>query len=152
LSRRYLLDTNIISNATKPTPSAHLLSWLAEQNDSDLFISAMSLAEVWRGILQLPAGKKRTSLETWFAGPDGPPQLFYGRVLALDEAAALIWARLMADGKAQGLALSPMDMLIAAVAEANGCIVATDNEADFATVPFINPLRPQSRLAPSKVE
>jgi predicted nucleic acid-binding protein len=69
---RYLLDTNIISNVTKPLPSHPLLEWMAEQIDDDLFISSLSLAEIQRGILEKPARKKRRELDEWFAGQDGP--------------------------------------------------------------------------------
>ena len=62
-------------------------------------------------------------------------------MLAFDEKAALIWARLMAAGTAAGKPRSALDMIIAAVAEANDCIVVTDDERDFASVQFINPLR-----------
>ena len=75
---------------------------MSEQADTDLFISALTVAEIQRGLLQKPAGKKRAVLETWFAGPEGPQALFARRVLAFDEKAALIWARLMADGTAKG--------------------------------------------------
>ena len=51
------------------------------------------------------------------------------------------WARLMADGKAAGRPRSALDMIIAAVAGANECVVVTDNEKDFAGLEFINPLR-----------
>lgn len=74
-------------------------------------------------------------------GPDGPQALFAGRVLPFDERAALIWARLMAEGTAKGRLRSPLDMIIAAVAEANDCVVVTENEKDFAGVKIINPLR-----------
>ena len=138
---RYLLDTNIISNVTKPAPSPALLAWMAEQNDLDLFICSLTVAEIQRGLLEKPTGKKRALLEAWFAGPEGPPALFAGRVLPFDENAALIWARLMADGTAMGRPRSALDMMIAAIAEANDCVVATDNEKDFAGLKFINPLR-----------
>jgi len=138
---RYLLDTNIISNVTKPTPSAALLAWMAEQADSDLFISALTVGEIRRGLLEQPKGKKRAVLEAWFAGPDGPQALFAGRVLPFDEKAGLIWARLMADGTAKGRPRNALDMIIAAVAEANGCLVVTDNEKDFIGLKFVNPLR-----------
>jgi predicted nucleic acid-binding protein len=138
---RYLLDTNIISNVTKPTPSATLLAWMAEQADSELFISALTVGEIRRGLLEKPKGKKRAVLEAWFAGPDGPQALFAGRVLPFDEKAGLIWARLMADGAAKGRPRSALDMIIAAVAEANGCLVVTDNEKDFTGLKFVNPLR-----------
>ena len=82
---RSLLDTNIISNVTKPVPSEDLVAWMAEQADEDLFISSLTVAEIWRGILEKPAGKKRQELERWFSGPDGPPALFAGRVLSFDE-------------------------------------------------------------------
>lgn len=138
---RYLLDTNIISNATKPAPSESLLTWMARQSDEDLFISSLTVAEIHRGILEKPAGKKRRDLEHWFFGPEGPQTLFAGRVLSFDENSALIWARLMADGKAKGRPRNPLDMIIAAVAEAHGCVIVTENEKDFTGLKIVNRLR-----------
>jgi predicted nucleic acid-binding protein len=138
---RYLLDTNIISNVTKPVPSEALVAWMAGQADEDLFISSLTVAEIRRGILEKPAGKKRKQLERWFSGPEGPPALFAGRVLPFDEKAGLIWARLMAAGTAAGRPRNPLDMIVAAVAEANDCVVVTDNERDFAGLKIVNPLR-----------
>ena len=99
---RYLLDTNIISNVIKPQPSEALLAWWAGQRDKDLFISALTIAEIRRGILEKPRGRKRDALDAWFSGPEGPQELFAGRILSFDHKAGLIWARLMADGKAAG--------------------------------------------------
>jgi predicted nucleic acid-binding protein len=138
---RYLLDTNIISNVTKPAPSEVLVAWMAEQNDEDLFICALTVAEIRRGVLEKPAGKKRTELERWFSGPEGPQALFAGRVLPFDENAGLVWARLMAEGTAAGKPRSPLDMIVAAIAEANDCIIVTGNEKDFAGLKIVNPLR-----------
>lgn len=138
---RYLLDTNILSAVIKPGPSDALLAWLGEQADTDLFIASLTLAEIWRGILQKPTGKKRAQLEAWFSGPEGPQALFAGRILPFDEGASLIWARLMADGKARGRSRSGFDTIIAAIAAANGCVVVTDNERDFEGIPVVNPLR-----------
>ena len=138
---RFLLDTNIISNVAKPTPSEALLAWMAEQPDQELYIASLTVAEIRRGVLEERAGKRRTQLEAWFSGPEGPQALFAGRVLPFDENAALIWAKLMVDGKARGRPRSPLDTIIAAIAVANGCIVVTDNEKDFEGVEFTNPLR-----------
>lgn len=138
-----LLDTNIISNVTKPAPSQVLVAWLAEQADEDLFISSLTVAEIRRGILEKAAGKKRRELERWFSGPDGPQALFAGRVLAFDEKAALVWARLMADGTAKGRPRSALDMMIAAIAETNDCAVVTENERHFAGLKVVNPFRAQ---------
>lgn len=142
---RFLLDTDIISNVTKPAPSQSLVAWLAEQVDQELFIASLTVAEIRRGILELPAGKRRERLEAWFAGPEGPQSLFAGRVLAFDETAALAWARLMADGKAKGRPRSALDTIIAAVADGNGCVVVTGNERDFVGVEVVNPLRERRR-------
>lgn len=138
---RYLLDTNILSNITKPNPSEALLAWMADQADADLFISSLTLAEIRRGILDKPAGKKRDQLEVWFSGTEGPQALFADRILPFDESAALVWARLMAEGTARGRPRSALDTIIAAVAEANGCLVVTDNERDFEGIELINPIR-----------
>jgi predicted nucleic acid-binding protein len=138
---RYLLDTNIISNVTKLTPSEALLAWMGEQADDNLFIASLTIAEIRRGILEKPAGQKRDQLDAWFSGPEGPSALFAGRVLPFDERAALIWARLMAEGTAKGRPLSALDTIIASVAVANECIVVTDNEKDFPDVALFNPLR-----------
>jgi predicted nucleic acid-binding protein len=138
---RYLLDTNIISNVTKPVPAPALVAWLADQADEDLYISSLTVAEIRRGLLEKPAGKKRGQLEKWFFGPRGPQALFADRVLPFGEEAALVWARLMAEGTAEGRPRSALDMIIAAVAEANGCVVVTDNGSDFKGLRILNPLR-----------
>jgi predicted nucleic acid-binding protein len=138
---RYLLDTNIISNVIKPEPSGPLLAWMGAQKDDDLFIASLTVAEIRRGILEKPKGRKREALDTWFAGPEGPQALFAGRVLSFDEKAGLIWARLMADGRTKGRPRSALDTIIAAVAEANDCTVVTDNEKDFFDIEIVNPIR-----------
>lgn len=110
---RYVLDTNIIRNATKPEPSEALPTWMAGQPDEDLFIGSLTIAGIQGGILAKPGGKKRREPERWFSGPEGPQALFAGRVLTFDEKAGRVWARLMADGTATGRPRSPLDMLIA---------------------------------------
>ena len=138
----YLLDTNIIGDATKPVPSEPLVSWLAGQADTDLFISTFTIAEIRRGILELPAGKKRRMFEDWFESDIGPLALFAGRILAFDIEASLAWAGLMAAGKAAGRPRSAQDMIIAAIAMAGDLTVATGNEKHFrGVVPFVNPTR-----------
>ena len=138
---RYLLDTNILSNPTKPAPSLPLAAWLREQADESLFIASLSVAEIWRGVLEKPTGKKRTELERWFAGLNGPQAVFAGRILHFDTRAGLIWGRLMAEGAKTGHPRNPIDMVFAAVAEANNCTLVTDNEKHFAGIRFINPMR-----------
>lgn len=137
---RYLLDTNVLRDAIKPRPSQALVDWLARQLDTDLYIASWTMAEIERGILQMPTGRKRRDLEAWFAGREGPAALFRGRILAFDEAAALIWARLMADGTKIGQPRSTLDMIIAATAQANDCVVVSLNSRNFdGIVDFFDP-------------
>ena len=96
------LDANIIGNVTKPVPSEALVAWMAAQADEDLFISSLTVAEIRRGILEKPPGRKRRELERWFPGPEGPQALFAGRVLPFDEKAASVWARLMPKPRRKG--------------------------------------------------
>jgi toxin FitB len=144
---RYLLDFNIISNVVKPEPSGPLLAWMGAQKDDDLFIASLTIAEICCGILEKPKGRKRSTLEAWFAGPEGPQALFAGRVVSFDQKAALVWARLMASGKGKGRPRCALDTIIAAIAEANDCVVVTDNEKDFEGIDIINPLRDGAGLS-----
>ncbi len=138
---RYLLDTNVISNVIKPNPSPTLLEWMAEQNDIDLFISALTVAELQRGVLEKPKGRKRTALETWFTGPEGPQAVFAGRVLPFQRESGSRLGTTNGRRHGKGQPRSALDMIVAAIAEANGCIVVTDNDKHFNGLKFINPLR-----------
>ncbi len=139
---RYLLDTNIVSEAGKPNPSAGIASWIQNQPAADLFIATLTVAEIWRGILELPAGQRRRALEAWFTGSEGPRAAFQDRILAFDETAALEWGRMMAEGRRVGRPRSPIDMIIAATAAAHSCEVVTANERHFGgVIEFLNPLQ-----------
>ena len=138
---RYLLDTNIISNVTRPQPKQALLTWMGEQDDENLFVASLTLAEIRRGILELPPSRRRDQLEAWFSGAEGLLSLFAGRVLSFDDRAGLVWASLMAEGTAKGRPRSALDTIIAAVAVANNCVVVTDNEKHFPDIEIFNPLR-----------
>jgi predicted nucleic acid-binding protein len=138
---RYLLDANIITNLTTATPAQTLIVWMADQADDELFIASLTLAEIRRAVLEKPPGRQRDRLDAWSAGSQGSPVLFAGRVLPFDEKAGIIWARLMADGEAKGHPRSGLSTIIASIAEANDCVVVTENEQDFENVQVINPTR-----------
>jgi predicted nucleic acid-binding protein len=114
---------------------------MAVQRDEELFIASLTLAEIRRGILEKPRGKKRAVLDAWFSGSEGPQTLFAGRILPFDDSAALIWARLMVEAKAAGRTRSALDTIIAAVAVTHECMIVTDNERDFSGLQIVNPMR-----------
>src|SRR5690348_16261593 len=111
---------------------------MMEQASEDLFIASITIGEIWRDILELPAGRRRRLLESWFSAPSGPQGAFEGRILPFDRKAGLVWGRLMADGTRIGRPRSATDMILAAIAEANDCILVTGNEKHFEGLKFVN--------------
>jgi predicted nucleic acid-binding protein len=138
---RYLLDTSVLSNVTKPAPLPQVTKWLDAQVEAVFFVASFSLAEIERGILELAAGRKRDELAAWYYGARGPRAMFANNILAFDERSAAQWARIMAEGTAKGRPRSATDMIIAATAAANDCTVVTINDRDFrGAVAVVNPL------------
>ncbi len=123
---KYLVDANVLSEPTKPKPDARVVAWL-RAHESDIAIDPVILGELRFGILILPKGRKRASLERWFdAG--------IGRLHCLpwDADTGLKWAELLARLRTTGKAMPVKDSLIAATALVHGLAVATRNRADFA--------------------
>lgn len=121
----YLVDANVLSEATKPAPDARVIAWLRE-NESEIVVDSIVLGEIRYGILVLPRGARRQRLERWFA--DGVRRI---RCLAWDASAALRWAELLARLKAGGQSLPLRDGMIAASALRHKLTVATRNDGDF---------------------
>jgi predicted nucleic acid-binding protein len=123
-----LLDTNVLSEAMKPTPDPAVRMWLNSQSADNLYLSSVTLAESLFCIRALPAGKRKEvlteALNGWLA-------LFEGRVLNFDTAAARSYAELAVGAKAAGKGFPAPDGYIAAIAAARGFAVATRDAAPF---------------------
>lgn len=132
---KFLVDANILSEPTKPAPDDRVLAWLGN-NDSQLATSSVVMGELEYGILLLPAGRRRTRLQHWFA--EGARRI---RVLDFDANCASAWAGMIARMKKKGLAMPIKDSLIAATALSHGLVVATRNTGDYrhAGVALVNP-------------
>ena len=126
---RLLLDTNVLSEVTRPAPDARVLDWLDRLDEDRSFISVISIAEIRRGVALMDEGRKRDALAEWLARD--LPQRFEQRVLPVDEPVALAWGDLMGLAKRRGRGLSSMDGLIAATAIARELTLATRNTKDF---------------------
>lgn len=135
----FLLDTNVVSEATRPQPSAMVLDWIAAQDGESLFISAITLGELRRGALFLAAGKRRRALLRWIE--TGIKANFAGRILPVDALVMERWAQLEATTAKTGRRLPLMDSLLAATSLAHDLTLATRNLADFKTagVPLLDP-------------
>ncbi|MER8880038.1 type II toxin-antitoxin system VapC family toxin [Mesorhizobium sp. M0684] len=126
---RLLLDTNVLSEVTRPAPDARVLEWLDKLDEDRSLISVVSIAEIRRGVALMGEGRKREALAEWLARD--LPQRFEQRVLPVDEPVALAWGDLMGLAKRRGRGLTSMDGLIAATAIAQELTLATRNMKDF---------------------
>ena len=126
---RLLLDTNVLSEVTRPAPDVRVLEWLDRLDEDRSFISVVSIAEIRRGVALMDEGRKREALAEWLARD--LPQRFEQRVLPVDEPVALAWGDLMGMAKRRGRGLSSMDGLIAATAIAQELTLATRNTKNF---------------------
>jgi hypothetical protein len=124
-----VLDTNVLSEAIRPVPSRRVLDWLAAQQPSGLFTTAISEAELFYGLALLPAGKRRASLEESVRRM--LEEDFAQRVLPFDRAAASAFAVIASGRRKKGRPISEFDAQIAAVARIHGAAVATRNADDF---------------------
>ncbi len=123
-----LLDTNVISETAKTVPEPRVIAFLTRHED-ELFISVVTLAELYRGIELMPSGRRRQVLTDW-VGHDLPLR-FAGRILSFDEQDAPVWGALMARSRREGLNLQIMDSLLAASALSRQFAVATRNSRHF---------------------
>ena len=132
---KYLVDANVLSEATKPDPDRRVLEWLYE-HEPDIVVDPIVLGELRFGILLLPKGRKRTVLERWF--DDGVQRL---HCLPWEADTGLQWAALLARLRTSGRAMPIKDSLIAATALLHGLVVVTRDRLNFeaAGVKIVNP-------------
>ena len=135
----FLLDTNVISELMRAEPSPTVLGWFGAHDAADLFISAVTEAELRAGIAYLPEGQRRDRLQ--LAVDAMIDQDFQGRILPFDTIAARPYAQIAAQRRAAGPPIAEADCQIAAIAMAAGAPVATRNVKDFegSGVQLINP-------------
>ena len=133
---KYLVDANVLSEATKPRPALEVIEWLRD-HEHEISVNPIVLGELQYGILLLAAGKRRNRLQQWFEL--GLKRL---HVIDLDTDTAAVWAALLAELKRKGRAMPVKDSLIAATARQHDLTVVTRNTAHFqgARVLTLNPL------------
>ncbi len=125
-----ILDTNVISALALPRPERRILDWLDRQKAQQVWTTAVTVFELWRGIARLPEGRRRQDLEGHI--PRLLASLLDGRVLAFDEAAAQNSARIWALRLEAGRPIHAEDCQIAGIALAHDAVLATRDLRDFA--------------------
>lgn len=131
----HLVDANVLSEATKPSPDERVLNWL-QAHEQEIAVDPIILGEIRFGILLLPHGGRRTRLERWFE--EGVQKL---QCIPWESATGLCWAQLLARLRGAGRAMPIKDSLIAATALSHDLAVATLNRRDFeaAGVSIVDP-------------
>jgi predicted nucleic acid-binding protein len=124
-----ILDTNVISETMQPAPSPRVLEWWSQQQSTELFTTAVTVAEILYGIELLPQSKRRTTL---LAGADRMfDGVFSGRILPFDEEAARAFPEIAATRRAQGRPMAEFDAQIASIVRSHRATLATRNTGDF---------------------
>jgi predicted nucleic acid-binding protein len=133
----YLVDTNVFCEPVKPRPESRVVSWLGEQEDQ-IYVSAITIGEIRRGIERLPEGKRKTQLRVWLQSVS---TCMKGRVLSFNTSTAHTWGQLKAKWDKAGITVPSLDSQIAATALRHSLIVVTRNTSDFerAGVKCLNP-------------
>ena len=137
-----ILDTNVVSEPMRSSPAEAVRAWWSQQQPGDLFITAVTIAEILYGIELLPHGKRRVALlagaELMFG------KVLSGRILPFDEEAARAFAAIAASRRGQGRPITDLDAQIAAIARSRGATLATRNIADFEDcgIRVVNPWQP----------
>jgi predicted nucleic acid-binding protein len=124
-----VLDTNVLSELMRPTPSAHVMSWVAAQSAASLYVTTVTQAEILYGTMLLPRGRRRDEIEA--AATAMFETEFASRVLPFGVEAAVHYAHIAADRRRGGRPISQFDAQIAAIARASGAALATRNVDDF---------------------
>jgi toxin FitB len=122
----YLIDTNVISELTKPTPDVRVLKFLAREGD--LWLSVVTLHELSYGVMRIAESGRRNRIAAW---TESVKARFRGRLIFVDQAIAEAAGRARGHAALEGRAVAPLDALIGATAWTRSMILATRNVRHF---------------------
>lgn len=134
----YLLDTCVLSELVKANPESAVLAWMGERKEHELFVSAMTIAELYRGIAKLPTSRRKSDLTVWLQQVEAG---FDERVMSFTLDTAHVWAQMCANAEAAGKSMAAFDSIIAATAVEHSLCLVTRNIRDFSnvSVELLNP-------------
>jgi len=135
----FLFDTNVLSELMKPSPDERVFNWVEQQLKSELFVSAVTRAEIERGIAILPDGRRKQNLH---AASTKIFEQFEDRCLVFDETAAIAYGVLCAECKRAGRPIAVEDAQIASIAVVHNLRLATRNVKDFEAIADLDIVNP----------
>jgi predicted nucleic acid-binding protein len=136
---KFLLDTCVISEFTKKRPTARVTKWMNQQDEFSLYLSTITIGELYKGIAKLPDGQKKQDLQSWVA--TDLTRKFTGRILNVNQEVAQRWGILSANAEKIGRPVPILDGLLAATAQAFGLIFVTRNisHVEITGISILNP-------------
>ncbi|QWF69795.1 type II toxin-antitoxin system VapC family toxin [Methylomonas paludis] len=130
----YLLDTCVLSELIKPQPNQNVATWIEKIQECHLYISALTMGEIQKGISRLENSKKKQSLQIWLE--QDLAARFSGRILSVDAEISLEWGNMQGQAIRSGTTLPVIDSLIAATAKCHNLTLVTRNLEDFKNLPI----------------
>ena len=131
---KYLIDTCVLSELVKHAPEPKVVAWVNAQPEDSLFVSAITLAELLKGIAKLQDSQRKTALTHWV---NQIQEEMADRILPFESSTADYWAKMCATAEKAGTPLSAFDSLIAGTAIEHGLIIVTRNTRDFESAPVM---------------
>ncbi len=124
---------------TKPNPAPQVIEWLDRQPELSLYLSAITLGELQKGISKLPDSRQRRQLQEWV--DQDLTRRFTGRVLEITRDVAVRWGNIAGAAEQQGNKIPVLDGMLAATAIVYGLTMATRNTSDMTStgVPVLAP-------------
>ncbi|RLC26161.1 MAG: VapC toxin family PIN domain ribonuclease [Deltaproteobacteria bacterium] len=136
---KYLLDTCVISELIKPQPNPKVVGWISNTEEIRLFISVLTIGELYKGIEKLPDSRKKSTLHKWVTYDLN--RRFKNRIIDFDIQTARTWGKIQAKLALLGKTLPAIDGLIAATGFFHDLVVVTRNIKDMkiSGVDLLNP-------------
>ncbi|MDE0190203.1 MAG: type II toxin-antitoxin system VapC family toxin, partial [Gammaproteobacteria bacterium] len=124
-----VIDTNVASELMRPAPSPAVAAWIAERDAAEMYLTAVSEAELRFGVAILPAGRRRNTVEAalrrWL------DLGFVERILPFESDAAQAYAEIAAARRQAGRPIGEANCQIAAITRSRGAVLVTRNVRDF---------------------
>jgi predicted nucleic acid-binding protein len=134
----YLLDTNVVSEPERKRPDANVLKWLDKTDPGIVYLSALTIGEIKKGVSKLATGKRKAHIQNWL---EDVRRQFGGRILPITEQTFLVWGKMMAEFEQKGIVRPALDSFLLATALEHDLILVTRNVRNFqgSTVTLLNP-------------
>ncbi len=134
----YLLDTNVVSETERKLPESKVVEWLGNVDSRNVYLSALTIGEIKKGVSKLASGKRKVHIQNWL---EDVLQHFGGRILPITELTFLVWGKMMADLEQRGIVRPALDSLLEATALEHDLILVTRNVKNFqhSSVTILNP-------------